>query len=174
VINLEQGGFSPNIGIKPSRKYANGSIHENGSGKFEILDRYSENNIKMLKYKWLTGENEGTIETNKEVNVNASIWKFKKVRGLTDSDKKNQPSVDDDLLQEIIEKLDEIQEFQNEFRNFQVANSDTQQSMVEVHEKLSKQTDIIRELLVKLEKAFTDIHELNRKIDLAEKLVEKM
>lgn len=68
------------MGLKESKKYAIGSIHENGGGKFEILERWydEDSNTVMLKYKY----EDGKIETNKEVNVNASEWKWRKVRGL--------------------------------------------------------------------------------------------
>lgn len=54
----EEMAVEPKVGLKSSKKFANGTIHENGSGKFEILDRFLENNIIMLKYKWINGENE--------------------------------------------------------------------------------------------------------------------
>ena len=68
------------MGLKESKKWEKGSIHENGGGKFEILDRWFDEESKtiMLKYKF---EN-GTVEENKEANVNASEWKWRKVRGL--------------------------------------------------------------------------------------------
>lgn len=69
------------MGLKESKKYAIGSQHENGGGKFEIVDRWyeEETNTIMLKYKYI---DDGRIETNKEANVNASEWKWRKVRGL--------------------------------------------------------------------------------------------
>lgn len=88
------------VGMKPSKKYALGSTHENGTGRFKILDRFIENNVIMLKYEWLTGEFAGKIDTNKESNVNASIWKFKNVRGLLPSQQQESS--------EVMDKLDEI------------------------------------------------------------------
>ncbi|WP_097027489.1 hypothetical protein [Clostridium peptidivorans] len=69
------------MGLKESKKYAIGSIHENGGGKFEITDRWfdEETDTIMLKYKFLEG---GKVEVNKEANVTASEWKWRKVRGL--------------------------------------------------------------------------------------------
>lgn len=70
--------------LKESKKFAVGCIHENGGGKFEILRRWldKETNTVMLEYKFLE---DGRIETNKEVNVNASEWKWRRNRGLTGS-----------------------------------------------------------------------------------------
>lgn len=69
------------MGLKESKKYAIGSIHENGGGKFEILRRWYEesNDAIMLEYKFLE---DGRVESNKEVNVNASEWKWRRHRGL--------------------------------------------------------------------------------------------
>lgn len=69
------------MGLKESKKFAIGSQHENSGGKFEILDRWyeEETNTIMLKYKYLE---DGRIETNKEVNVTASEWKWRRNRGL--------------------------------------------------------------------------------------------
>lgn len=69
-----------------TRKYIKGSIHENASGQFMILDRYLGNDNKpWLKYQWLSGVNEGKIEENKEENTNASLYKFKVSRGIKDT-----------------------------------------------------------------------------------------
>lgn len=69
------------MGLKESKKWELGSIHENGGGKFEILKRWydTDTDTIMLEYKFL---DDGRIEQNKESNVNASEWKWKKVRGL--------------------------------------------------------------------------------------------
>jgi hypothetical protein len=69
-----------------TRKYKNGSIHENASGKFMILDRYQgEDGKAWLKYQWLNGMSEGKVEENKEENINASLYKFKVSRGIKES-----------------------------------------------------------------------------------------
>lgn len=67
------------MGLKESKKYAIGSTHENGGGKFEIIDRWFDDKTDtiMLKYKF----EDGKVEENKEANVNASEWKWRKVRG---------------------------------------------------------------------------------------------
>lgn len=93
------------VGMKPSRKFANGTVHENGSGQFEIVDRFLEDGTIMLKYKWLNGEFEGQVDTNKEVNVNASIWKFQKVRGMTPSDREKKE--DTDFMEEVRDAVQE-------------------------------------------------------------------
>ena len=69
------------MGLKDSKKYAIGSIYENGGGKFEISERWfdEETDTIMLKYKFIES---GKVETNKEVNVTASEWKWRKIRGL--------------------------------------------------------------------------------------------
>lgn len=69
------------MGLKESKKFAIGSVHENGGGKFEILKRWYDEKSEnvMLEYKFLES---GKIEENKEVNVNASIWKWRRMRGL--------------------------------------------------------------------------------------------
>ncbi|MFF2878368.1 hypothetical protein ACFVR2_18815 [Gottfriedia sp. NPDC057991] len=68
-------------GIGKSKKYANNSIHENASGTFIILDRYKKDDDIMLKFEWLSGENTGQVDENKEVNINSSIHKFQVSRG---------------------------------------------------------------------------------------------
>lgn len=107
-------------GLGHSKKFSEGTIHENGSGKFQILDRYIENNIIILKYQWLSGETEGQIDINKEANINASIWKFQKHRGLLTKES-DQPITTDmsniearlDMLMEILNKQQQVIEDQN-------------------------------------------------------------
>jgi hypothetical protein len=66
-----------------SKKYANGSIHENATGQFQVVDRFLSNEgIVMLKIEWLTGEKAGQFEENREENINASIYKYEQSRGL--------------------------------------------------------------------------------------------
>jgi predicted RNase H-like nuclease (RuvC/YqgF family) len=165
--------MSEGVGIKPSKKFANGSIHENGTGKFEILDRYLDNNVIMLKYKWLTGEFEGQEETNKEVNINASIWKFQKVRGLTPSEREKSDVLE--TARDIHEEVEEVRQIVEMIRDFQQENlSDYMEHMVKIHDKVHAQATTILALTQKLEVAMTEIHELNRKMVLAEKLIDKM
>ena len=98
--------------MKESKKFTLGSIHENGAGKFEILDRYEEDGIVYLKYQYIDS---GEVITNKEVNVNASIWKFLKVRGLAGSGAAPiKAEVTDEIkaLQDRIEELEETVKMQ--------------------------------------------------------------
>jgi hypothetical protein len=60
-------------GLGESRKYANGTIHENASGKFMIKDRFMDDDgVIMLEIEWLSGDKVGQIETNKEVNISSN------------------------------------------------------------------------------------------------------
>jgi hypothetical protein len=64
-------------GLGESKKYSTGSIHENASGQFMIKDRYmDDNDVITLEIEWLSGDKTGEIESNKEVNISASIHKF--------------------------------------------------------------------------------------------------
>ncbi|MCQ6277382.1 hypothetical protein JMM81_21170 [Bacillus sp. V3B] len=155
------------LGLKPSKKFANGTVHENGTGKFEILDRYLENNIIMLKYKWLTGEFEGKEEVNKEVNINSSIWKFKKVRGLTGK-QQNEPSTTYANLDEVMEKLEEIQEFQQE--NL----SEYMNYMEDIHNKVIEQSKELMTVFRKIDKVLAQIDDLHKRYELTSKLIDKM
>lgn len=72
-------------GLGVSKKYANGTIHETATGKFIVLDRFAEEdddkNTPMLEFQWTSGEKEGKIEVNREMNMAASIHKFQTSRG---------------------------------------------------------------------------------------------
>lgn len=72
-------------GLGVSKKYANGTVHETATGRFVVLDRFAdeddEKNIPMLEFQWLSGEREGKVETNREMNMAASIHKFQTSRG---------------------------------------------------------------------------------------------
>ena len=68
-------------GLGVSRKFADGTVHENGTGRFIILNRFEgEDGAPWLEFQWLSGEKEGQAETNKEMNMNASIHKFNTIR----------------------------------------------------------------------------------------------
>jgi hypothetical protein len=70
-------------GLGASKKFANGTIHENGSGRFMILDRFADEDgsTPMLEFQWLSGDKERQTEINKEININSSIHKFQVSRG---------------------------------------------------------------------------------------------
>lgn len=60
--------------LKESKKFAIGSQHKTAQGTIEILDRYlGDENMVYLKYKELAT---GAVKKNKEVNVNAMIYKW--------------------------------------------------------------------------------------------------
>lgn len=67
-----------------TRKYFNGSTHEVASGKFKIVDRYLNYTTGKvyLKYEWISGDRKGIVESNKEENINASLYKFRQSRGI--------------------------------------------------------------------------------------------
>ena len=68
-------------GLNVSKKFANGTVHENGTGQFVILDRFEgEDGRPWLKLEWLSGDRVGKIETHKESNVNTSMHKFITIR----------------------------------------------------------------------------------------------
>lgn len=188
-------------GLKPSKKFANGSVHENGTGKFEILDRYLDNNIIMLKFKWLTGEFEGDTETNKEVNVNASIWKFKKVRGLTGGDRKvgDGDTPVSDAMEELRDWLEEAESHREEvFKHFEKTtdklNAHSLQAqeqhkvIISILNRMDEYVDIIDNLTTKLierdeqvnrlislsERNASQIEALVHNYDIATKLIDKM
>lgn len=169
-------------GLKPSKKFANGTVHENGTGKFEILDRFLEDNIIMLKFKWLNGEFEGQVETNKEVNVNASIWKFKKVRGLVGKDKDEEVS-NNEAFEEIKELLEEANEHREEvYRHMETQNNkameqqDTMIKMLNTMDKFIKEREDqinhmenLEERIARLDKQLHDSKiQIDRLVSLAE------
>jgi hypothetical protein len=151
------------VGMKPSKKYALGSIHENGTGRFQILDRFLEDNVIMLKYEWLTGEFAGKVDSNKESNVNASIWKFKNVRGLLPS-QQQEATVVEEKLDEILEQLESREEyikgFQKEFQaqREMIVNLTAQLAEMqkiglqnqEIIKKLASDNTIVQKLLDKI------------------------
>lgn len=126
-------------GLKESKKWSVGSIHENGGGKFEILERWfdEDTNSIMLKYKFL--EN-GRVEENKEDNVNSSEWKWKKVRGLTgktenqQSGESNYSSLDlEEHIEDMYERVEKL--FAENGRNVNNINanvSDIQKTITEM------------------------------------------
>lgn len=155
-------------GIRPSKKYANGTIHENASGRFQILDRFlGKDGIIYMKIQWLST---GQLETNKEVNISASIWKFEKAHGKLKpvEEKEPLPAI---TPADTYEKLCELEEF---LKQEHEDRKTYQEHFLELLNNFQKQDIIIKEMLTKLDRAFTEIHELNKKHDLASKLVDKI
>ncbi|MBS4214911.1 hypothetical protein [Neobacillus rhizophilus] len=157
----------PVFGMKPSRKFANGTIHENGSGKFQILDRFLENNVIMLKYQWLDS---GEIEVNKEVNINASIWKFQKSHGLIDSPTYT-PHIDAFTPAENHELLEQI-------LNLEQDSISTQQGLKEhldlLERTILEQSKDISKLMELVTQNQHTLSELVKDRDLLNKLIDKI
>lgn len=152
-----------NVGIKPSKKYAIGSVHENGTGSFEIIDRYLQENVIMLKFKWLNGEFTGKEDVNKESNINASIWKYKNVRGLNPS-QKTEKNVVFDRIDEVIDKLD--------------SNSDLMEKLFEEMKAQKEMIIMLQSHIVEIQKqAITNdetIKQLVRDNTIVTKLLDKI
>ncbi|WP_108669080.1 hypothetical protein [Peribacillus acanthi] len=161
---FEEGNSNePQIGMKPSKKFANGTIHENGSGRFKVLDRYLENNIIMIKYQWLTGENEGKVEVNKEVNVNASIWKFKKVRGLIGNSQEHEVRDEtntDHIIETINSRFDYFHTLEEQIHSLQ--------------KQIKGLNDSVTSLLELTKVNHEQIQTLVRNYDLTNKLIDKI
>jgi hypothetical protein len=98
-------------GLGVSKKYTKGSVHETASGRFTILDRYADEdddkNIPMLEYQWLSGDKEGQVETNREMNISASIHKFQTSRGIPTI--QAEPKMIDEEIS-FVEKIDKTYE----------------------------------------------------------------
>ncbi|PEJ59052.1 hypothetical protein CN692_06120 [Bacillus sp. AFS002410] len=150
-----------NDGIKPSRKYATGTIHETASGKFKVLDRYLQDGVIMIKLQWLKSD---IIEENKEVNVSASIYKFQKNNGVNDNTALSQP-LEVQLLHDIKSSLDqlfEVLDLRTELLNHALEKIDENRSKIDEN----------RETLKSQQKM---IEEQNRRINtIVDKLIEKM
>lgn len=95
-------------GLGVSKKYAKGMVHETATGRFVILDRYAdeddEKSIPMLEYKWLTGDREGKVETNREMNIAASIHKYLASRGRPTIMSESPKTIEDEIS--FVEKID--------------------------------------------------------------------
>ncbi|WP_174732070.1 hypothetical protein [Mesobacillus harenae] len=147
----------PTRGLKKSSKFNKGAVHENGTGKFEILDRYIEDNIIMLKYKWLSGDLEGDIETNKEVNVNASIWKFKKVRGLIGNQQAEPSGMQ---MHEIQDSMQGAREFQEERLSEYMAY------MTDIHKNTTELITVFHTYVEQGKSTFNRIDALEKQVTL--------
>jgi signal transduction histidine kinase len=164
-------------GIKPSRKYANGTFHENASGRFQILDRFlGKDGIIYLKIQWVAT---GQIETNKEVNISASIWKYEKASGKV-KPAEDKPPLPEVTLSDILEKVETLEEYLHEAHENRKAYQELLKSM---HEEIKDSAISIGELtetkkgttdfLKKLQEEVHDIREqLKDKNDTIERLLE--
>ncbi|WP_075980704.1 hypothetical protein [Bacillus massilinigeriensis] len=127
-------------GIKPSKKYANGTFHENASGRFQILDRFlGKDGIIYLKIQWV---NTGQIETNKEVNISASIWKYEKARGKI-KPVEEKPPLPEVSLSDILERIETLEEYLIETGN-------DIRDLKEQTAVLIKQNDLVSKLIDKM------------------------
>ena len=146
-----------------TRKFKNGSVHETASGKLMIVDRYlSEDGKVWLRYQWLSGENEGKTEENKEENINASLYKFKISRGFKElieieSSDTITPKDNFDKLNDMDEKIDWIvnvyKEKTERINSLETLIKDQYVILEKVLEKLSVELDnrmILQKLIEKM------------------------
>lgn len=130
--------------MKQSKKFAIGTIHENGGGKFEILDRYKENDTTILKYRFL---DTGKIETNKEININASIWKFLKVRGLTQKQLEEKLAEKEEVFADVLVKLDGLENAINSINSNTEVIEELGKQVKELFKEVSEQKNVIGQLV---------------------------
>ncbi|ENQ3106423.1 hypothetical protein ACEOWJ_002448 [Bacillus cereus] len=93
--------------LRKSRKYYASSVHEIASGRLEILDRYiGEDKQVWLKYKMIdTGE----ISENREVNINSSIYKFRRKQMAQAFEEDNPELFDQNAsYKRVLEELDNV------------------------------------------------------------------
>jgi hypothetical protein len=153
-------------GLGTTRKYADGTIHENASGRFVILDRYLEDDTIMLKFKWLDGDNEGQIDTNKEKNISASIHKFQVSRG-------RQPRIGY-FAEGQDEKLDTILDYMNFFKENVVTNNELEEYTTYVKEQLLTREEITHYFETRLDALTKVIHEQQVTISVLSEQVDRM
>ncbi|WP_147534569.1 hypothetical protein [Bacillus marasmi] len=162
-------------GIKPSKKYANGTFHENASGRFQILDRFlGKDGVVYLKIQWVAT---GQIETNKEVNISASIWKYEKATGKIKS-VETKPPLPEVTLSDLLEKIETLEEYLHEAHENGKAYHELAKSMhEEIHdlkENLKHKNETIDRLIEIQRNIQEQIAVLIKQNDLASKLIEKM
>ncbi|WP_242225021.1 hypothetical protein [Bacillus cereus group sp. BfR-BA-01380] len=93
--------------LRKSRKYYVSSVHEIASVRLEILDRYiGEDKQVWLKYKMIdTGE----ISENREVNINSSIYKFRRKQMAQAFEEDNPELFDQNAsYKRVLEELDNV------------------------------------------------------------------
>jgi hypothetical protein len=153
-----------------TRKYKQGTIHENASGKFMIIERFmGEDNRPWLKYQWLSGLNEGKIEENKEENINASLYKFRMSRGLKDPIELKPheivtPMDNHEKILELIEKMDHIAGIAQE----------RSQKIDQIEYLVLQQNAMVEELTNLVKSDLDNRTLLNKQQELTQKLIEKM
>ncbi|EYE88166.1 hypothetical protein Q428_09410 [Fervidicella metallireducens AeB] len=157
------------MGLKESKKFAIGSFHENGGGKFEILERWfdEKTNQVMLKYRYL---GDGRIETNKEANVNASEWKWRKVRGLAGNRAESSPIKEEErvTMTRLEERLNDIY---IKIENLFVENTNI---ISDIHHEFEEHRKILHEMMHTLAVQQKQIEQLVNDRSLINKLLEKV
>jgi uncharacterized coiled-coil protein SlyX len=156
-------------GIKPSKKYANGTIHENASGKFQVLDRFLDEDGKtiIIKIQWIET---GTVEVNKEVNISASIWKFQKSRGIIDSPT-YLPPIDAVSLSDIKDSIEHLSQHLKEANQGRI---DFQTRIQETNMILTQQQIVIGQLLEMVTANQDTVKQLVEKSNTINKLIDKL
>ena len=156
------------MGLKESKKNAIGSIHENGGGKFEILERWfdEETDTIMLKYKYL---NNGEIEINKEANVNASEWKWKKVRGLAGSKAGHHCSNEDTINMINMEEY-----FEGIYIRLEKHNTENSDNFRQLQKVFAEQHRMLLEMMSIIQIQQKQIDNLVNDRNLVNKLLEKI
>jgi hypothetical protein len=152
-----------------TRKYKSGSVHENASGKFMILDRYlGDDGRAWLKYQWLNGTKEGQIEDNKEENINASMYKFRVSRGIKDIDDQDSEVIIPNQIFQLVEENNAILEGYAEDKEF-LTNQ-----ILELQKQIINQNMVIEKILSMAEHFQTQINTLVQRNELVTKLVDKL
>lgn len=162
-------------GIKPSKKYANGSIHEMGRGRFQILDRYLNTSGEiMLKIQWLK---DGQVEDRPEKNVSAAQWKWEKTNGYINATNDREPipvvtpQENRELLVENSAKLEDIFEF---LKQASVERRENLEFMQKMHLHIMEQKTIIEDLVATIKHNQERIDALVKQHDIVNKLIEKL
>lgn len=169
--------------LRVSRKYATGTIHETATGKFVILDRFkNEEGEITLEFQWLSGEYEGKVDHNKEVNINATIHKFQVSRGITPQTMPNtrqEPFIEkiNDIhesvlmYEPIIEKIDEILETVSQSHE---ARETLRVKLDEMTETIRMQQTMIQALTETIDRTLERATLMEKQQSMMEKLIDKL
>lgn len=155
------------MGLKESKKFAIGSIHENGGGKFEILDRWYDEatDTIMLKYKFIESDKE---EINKEINVTASEWKWRKVRGMAG----NTTNYEEGASNSINTNIEEC--FEGLCLRVEKAGAERRGDNAKILEAVTEQGRMLTELMTIIKLQQKEIDVLINDKDIINKLLEKI
>lgn len=174
---------------RKSKKFANGTVHENASGQFMIMDRYTKDDVIMLKFQWLTGAKAGKIEDNKESNINASIYKYQVSRGLLDDEDEQSRNITPAEVYVVAEKCLDILRIYQEDRQ-KVLNDNKRMSEIleqqfklidEITQELRQNTEHIEKcyeltntIASSVEKNTLIINQIKGERDIVSRLVDKL